>query len=311
MEFDDLWADKTLALSEVQEFTINTIRPPESLAPYINSFYTFRSESELIRDVQPASFGHVMFFLSGHGEARFFDGSVFPSHPISLIGPSNSAMQYIVKGPFYCVGIAFQPAGFFSFTGRNARESADQLVDGTTEIADPELSLLEKLRMLNAQALAGERDQQMFDLLASHIEDRFKPIKPKHGKAIKQMFEWLDGSMSPDLYDLYDAIDVSSRQMQRISNDYVGCAPKFLLRKYRAIRASMVLNEPDCDSAARDRLADLFYDQPHMIREINLFTGRTPKFIDGDTTPLLQMWFDRAKASEKSGLYPKISSNAE
>jgi hypothetical protein len=216
-----------------------------------------------------------------------------------------------VKGPFYCVGMSFQPTGFFSFTGRNAHESSNQLVDGKEALADLQLDFFEKLRAMNLQKPAGESDQQMFDALASHIEDRFVPLKEKHTKAIRKMFEWLDSSMSPELVDLYDAIDVSSRQMQRISNDYIGCAPKFLLRKYRAIRASMVLNEPDCDNATRDRLADLFYDQPHMIREINLFTGRTPKSIDGDTTPLLQMWLDRAKASEKSGLYPKIRSTNE
>ena len=180
MDFKDLWADKSLALSGVQDFTINSIRPPESLASYVNSLYSFRSESDLIRDVQPASFGHVMFFLNGHGEARFIDGAIFPSHPISLIGPSNSAMQYIVKGPFYCVGIAFQPTGFFCFTGKNAQESSNMLVDGKEAVGDSAHELFERLRQINLQIPSRESDQLLFDALASHIEHRFKPLKQKH-----------------------------------------------------------------------------------------------------------------------------------
>ena len=307
MGFDGLWVDRSLALSEPQDFTINTVRPPESLAPYINSFYTFRSESNLIRDVQPASFGHVMFFLNGAGEARFIDGTIFESHPISLIGPSTSAMQYLVKGPFHCIGLAFHPAGYFSFTGQNAKDSSNQLIDGKRALEDLQLQLLGKLKELNAGSPSEENDQKMFGLLAQHLEGRFKPVRQKHDDAITKMFEWLNSSLSPELSELYDIVEISPRQMQRICNDHIGCSPKYLIRKYRAIRASMILNDPDCDNAKRDQLSDYFYDQPHMIRELNLFTGRTPKIIDQEATPLLQMWLDRAKAAEKSGIYPQIS----
>lgn len=57
---------------------------------------------------------------------------------------------------------------------------------------------------------------------------------------------------------------------------YFGLPPQMLLRKTNALRAAMVLSDPNANDMQLARVADYYYDQSHMIREIRYFVGRTP-----------------------------------
>jgi hypothetical protein len=45
--------------------------------------------------------------------------------------------------------------------------------------------------------------------------------------------------------------------------------------------------------ALRTQIESLFYDQPHMIREIRQFAGRTPGALDGEDTKILRIWLSK------------------
>ena len=60
------------------------------------------------------------------------------------------------------------------------------------------------------------------------------------------------------------------------------------MRKYRALRAASVLVDANCTPDLRAKVESLFYDQPHMIREIRQFAGRTPGALDGDDAESLE-----------------------
>lgn len=308
MQFEKFWDDETLELSNVREFDIQYFLPPADLAPYINVFYIFRSESNLIRDVQPASAGHVMLFLKGHGELRFVDGAIQPSHKISLIGPSSSAMQYIVKGPFHCLGFTFNPAGYSCLSGQKAIKGLNKLLDATWVLGDTFNDAFEPLQALNDDDSDPLRNAKMVDKFAEFLIGKFKPLKPVPALVITKLFEVLEDRLDVDLDDYYASLPLTPRQIQRICKDYLGSPPKYLIRKFRAIRAAMLLSDPECSQATRDHVMDHFYDQSHLIREISLFNGRTPKFLNGDSVPLLKMWFESAKVSALSGIYSKASS---
>jgi AraC-like DNA-binding protein len=311
MQFENFWVDETLELSNVREFDIQYFLPPAALAPYINVFYIFRSESNLIRDVHPASAGHVMLFLKGHGEARFVDGVIQPSHKISLIGPSSSAMQYIVKGPLHCVGFTFNPAGYSCLSGQKAIKGLNKLLDATWVLGDTFDDAFGPIATLNDDDSDPLRSAKMVEKLAGFLIGKFKPLKPVPASVITKLFETLEDRLDMDLEDFYASLPLTPRQIQRICKDYLGSAPKYLIRKLRAVRAAMLLSDPECSQETRDLVLDHFYDQSHLIREISLFNGRTPKFLNGDSVPLLKMWFESAKITALSGIYSKASSLAK
>ena len=71
--------------------------------------------------------------------------------------------------------------------------------------------------------------------------------------------------------------------MQRISRRYFGVAPAQVLKRFRAIRAAMVLANPALPDSFRDEMLASFFDQAHLIRDIRRYTGRTPTQLRGKT----------------------------
>lgn len=291
-DFDLLWQDKKFTFSSQENFTLEYIPPLASLTPYIATFFKFHAHGKIIRDVQPANTGHMMVFLSGQGEARFLDGHVDKSQPITIIGPTNAAMPYVVQGPFICFGCSFSPTGWRAITGLNAAQSSDRFADSET-VFGPECSeFYAQLKTIAENYEGAAQHQMMANAATEFFLPRLRRINPKHQAIIDKTIKWLDNSLTPDLEALYAELPVTPRQAQRIIGDYFSCAPKPLMRKFRAVRAAMLLNNPGCTDEQAADVLNLFSDQPHMIREIRHFAGRTPSRLSGEDSDLLTMWLD-------------------
>ena len=111
--------------------------------------------------------------------------------------------------------------------------------------------------------------------------------------------EWLAHSLAPDVADLQARCGLSTRQVQRLTDRYFGLPPTALARKYRALRAAVLLSRPDLTADDIAAVEDHFYDQPHMIREIRLFAGRTPARIADPDTPFLSAMMDLRNFRER------------
>ena len=297
-DFDLVWNDPTQSLSIPQSFSIDFIEPPASLAPLITAFFKFSSDAEVIRDVQPANTGHLMVFLSGYGEARFFDGRTQRNQPVSLIGPTNAAMPYLVKGPFICFGCGFTPEGWRTLTGVSASDSCDRFADSDTILGARNGAYFAELAAIESNYDGAEQRQLMVDATERFFLPLLKSVPDKHRQIIAATTRWLENSLTPDIDQLYEGLPVAKRQAQRVIGDYFGCAPKQLMRKYRAVRAAMLLNDPECSDENIDAVQDLFYDQSHMIREIRHFAGRTPARLSGQPESMLSMWLDKDNIRE-------------
>jgi AraC-like DNA-binding protein len=105
--------------------------------------------------------------------------------------------------------------------------------------------------------------------------------------------EWLQSSLSPEVDDLVAAARLSRRQVERLCKRLYGAPPKLLSRKYRALRAAVVLAKGEAGIA--ELLEQGFYDQSHCIREIKRFTGITPNRIQGDLNELTRLTMKRTE----------------
>ena len=114
-----------------------------------------------------------------------------------------------------------------------------------------------------------------------------QPLKPGHPELIAATNAWLAGDFLPEIDDLYAASPYSRRQTQRLVERYFGLSPVALRRKYRALRAATLLSLPSLTMEYEAQIGQAFYDQPHMIREIRLFAGRTPARIVDPSSPYL------------------------
>ncbi len=282
-------ADSTyVALEKIE---ILQFAPPGELSPFVTQIYFFRCEEEFIRDFQPASLGHLVFLLRGQGQLRFHDGHIDQLHRAAIFGPGAAAAEFTFAGPLYDFGLALSPLGFVALTGKAANVYADRAV-AATEIFGPEIDNLAE-QFQNGLNEGNMRFTQMVEAVSAFLLARVQKVPPAHIDLIQRVTDWLSSNFDPDVDDLYAQLTMSRSTAVRLITRYFGSPPKQLMRKYRALRAASVLCDPACTIELRTRIESLFYDQPHMIREIRHFAGRTPGALDGDDSRILRLWLSR------------------
>ena len=279
--------------------------PPACLTPFVTTFFRMRCDEESIRDVQPSSIGILALMGKGSGRMHFLDGRSEPSHPFTVLTPSSAAGTFEVDGPWDVFGAMLSPVGWAGLTGLSAADHGNRLYDGSRFLPEPLASvgcaLLERFDALTCDEMVEE--------LGAAIVASVRPLPKGHAEFIGAVAAWLAQSLSPELESLYAAADYGERQVQRLTERYFGLPPRSLARKYRALRAAVLLSRPSLTADEIAAVQDHFYDQPHMIREIRLFAGRTPARIADPDTPYLSAFLDLRDFSEAGPRMAPIPGN--
>ncbi|MGL5838302.1 MAG: helix-turn-helix domain-containing protein [Sphingorhabdus sp.] len=276
----------TPAQIEVAQFA-----PAPEFAPYITQFYHFFCNEPRMRDAQPAALGHIVFYVRGHGTLQFHDGSICHSSPASLFGPCMAHAEFDIEGPFEDFGLALSPLGFVALTGKPATAYADRMVDAAELFGQGITDLATEFQQARKAGTMTVRE--MVERTTAFLQPFIRTVSKDHIALIQLVGNWLSSEFDPNVETLFAQIDKSRSTATRLIRHYFGASPKQLMRKYRAVRAATVLVDPDATPEMRARVESLFYDQPHMIREIRHFTGRTPGALDSDDTKILRIWLSK------------------
>jgi AraC-like DNA-binding protein len=280
-----------LAYVSPDKIEIANFAPPAELAPYVTQIYFFRCDEKHIQDRQPAALGHLLFLLSGVGSLQFQDGHVDPVSGAAVFGPGLAAAEFAFDGPLHDLGFALSPLGFVALTGKPANHYADKAVPAS-DLFGPDIDIL------FADMQQGHRDGSMrisgmVEMVSNFLMKRVRAVPMAHQVMIQRVVGWLSSDLDPDVDKLYPLLDMSRSTAARLITRYFGTPPKQLMRKYRALRAASLLVDSNCTPELRAKIESLFYDQPHMIREIRQFAGRTPGALDGDDARILRMWLSK------------------
>ena len=270
--------------------SIDYIEPPAAIAPLVTTLYHFRCDEPVIRDIQPAAIGQICLFPFGKGEMRFADGRRDPNHQVGLLTPLSRATPIVVDGPFHAFGAALTPLGWAALTGLHAGEHRDRLLPAASVLGADFGAFGEALL---ADYRTGARSgPDCARALGESLASRARPVNPRHFELIIATGRWLAASFNPEVAALAGIAGYSARQVQRLVERYFGLPPRALARKYRALRAAALLSTPQLRPEDEAELAEAFFDQPHMIREITHFVGRTPARLSDPSTPYLAEMID-------------------
>ncbi len=266
-------------------FSLEYVDPPKELQRHVLALFHFACDEPVIVDKQPGALGQLALFARGEGGIEF-DGV---EHPVTggshMLSGFSVAAPYTVNGPWHAIGASLSPLGWASLTGKPANEYIDRFFP-PQEILGPEWS--DFAEQTNASYRAGDIDgREGCDRLLHWIAPRLSPVPGRHEELIEQTLGWLGNSLNPEVDWLFDCISYSRRQTERLVERYFGLPPAALARKYRAIRASALLAQPDLSGHAEAIIAEAFFDQPHMVREIRRYCGHTPTRLGGPTDPIL------------------------
>lgn len=264
--------------------TLDYAAPDPALKEFISVFYEFRADVAHFADDERADIAQLRFVLAGRGSYRFADGHVQAAPAIQIVGPTTAPSHVEIEGPVHVFGVGILPAGWGAIIGVDASALVNRVVDAT-ELLGPRLAeAAERIRAADGLAAKVAIGNALIDDLIAHGHDQPRWFT-------RTVDAWLADSPSPDVEELVARSGLSRRQLERYCKRLYGAPPKLLARKYRALKAAVVLARGQASTA--ELLDHGFYDQSHCIREIKRFTGVTPTRITGDLPELTRLTLRR------------------
>ncbi|WP_435419084.1 helix-turn-helix domain-containing protein [Parerythrobacter aurantius] len=259
-------------------FRFRFIAAPADLARYINTLYVFETDEARFDDILPAYSAQIMAFGQGEARMQFAPDKVERSSEAFVIAPMQEAAPFSMAGPVRCCGVSLTVFGWAALAGLPVDRHGHRKFEADALLGEaPAARIAQTGRALAEGTLDSEAACAQ---LADVVRGALKPIKPAHLRFIAATLDWLAADLSPAVPDLVKATGLSDRQVQRLTKRYFGKPPLGLIRRYRAIRAATLLSQMDLRAQFHDEVLEAFFDQAHMIREIRLFTGRTPKILE-------------------------------
>lgn len=267
-------------------FSLSYYDPPPALRRYALALFHFSWDVEQIHDRHPGALPQLTLFPQGSGEITFDGRTDRLSGEVHMLSGFSKAAPYSIKGPWHAIGISLTHIGWAALTGEPSSRWVDRFLPAERLLGD---EVVEFAAEINARYRDGSLSGKgACDKLADWVAPRFGKIFPAHEIVIDQTLHWLGASLNPDVDDLFQRLSYSRRQTERLVERYFGYPPAALARKFRAIRAASLLSQEELSDAAEAEIAEAFYDQPHMVREIRRYCGETPTRLGGPADPLFQ-----------------------
>jgi AraC-like DNA-binding protein len=277
--------------------TLDYAAADESLRKHLSVFYEFKADVPIFEDVERADLAQVRFQLAGSDATySFADGTVQAAPSIQILGPTTGPTRVRVVGPVHTFGAGLLPAGWSSLLDFEASLLVNRVVDATELFGKGLYKTLEEMRAtttIDEKVLIGSR-------LARQLIERGHSAAFDFARIVD---DWLADSPSPSVDALVAATKLSRRQVERNCKAIYGSPPKMLARKYRALKAAIMLAKHE--AGAQELIDHGFYDQSHFIREIKHFTGVTPKTITDDLPTLATLTLKRTEFVDLSPLITK------
>jgi AraC-like DNA-binding protein len=259
--------------------------PPADLADYFGAMYLFTADQPRIADHTRADFAQIRFMLAGEGAYHFSDGRIIGTPECCLLGPTSMATPFDVVGPMQVVGVTVLPLGWAALGAGDADAAADDAFDLGERFGTPWRDMLHLLRSI-------EDPQKAAEALWTFIRTQLQPVSDTERRFVDETDRWLANEQSPRVEVLQETTGLSARQLARWCNRLYGAPPKYLARKYRALRCAQQLARELLDWS--EISGDAFYDQSHFIRELKHFTGLTPTELRERASIVIRLSMNRA-----------------
>ncbi|WP_018148541.1 helix-turn-helix domain-containing protein [Henriciella marina] len=248
--------------------------PGERVRDLIGSYYAI-TVPEALEDVMRAEIANVRFILEGrvHSDISGVMEVYSPGDAI-LCGPTFKWSAVRFEDHTRVVGAAITPLGWARMFEVPASDYADRVVPLKSLMPEKVHGLIDRIFDPATEGTRGAVADVAFAALDN-------PDARVNQDFLDIVTEWITDPDANELEDLLAAIDLSPRQVERLSKLYFGSAPKKLHRKFRALHSANRLTWQAMDDW-RDVATTAYYDQSHFIREFKEFNGRTPsEFING------------------------------
>jgi len=260
---------------------LDYIEPSPDMRRLVHALFVIRTQEGRTHDIMPAYSAQIFSFVEGSGSIAFPERDAGRSYCITLNAPMLRAAPITLDGPALIVGASFTPLGWAAFSGLAADKVHDTAFPAEKVVAP---GVLARVGDALTQCRAGRLSPEAY---CRAIEEMIRTVchlpehapRSDHEALLSAIETWLESAFSPSVGALYDSVELGQRQVQRLCRRYYGVPPAQLVKRYRAIRAAMMLAHEDLSAELRDEVLSAYFDQAHLIHDVRRYTGRTPKSL--------------------------------
>jgi len=238
-------------------FTLTRYPPAAELAGFVDYHWILRWD---LRG-KPAHEQRVLPNLAVH--ATFFPGAS------GIYGPARDVFSHHLEGRVQGLGVRFRPGCFRAFLGGPVRDIADRAVPLTDVFGPAAIEAVESVRSANS-------DAQMVRAVDNLLIANPRTLTPSARQASAAVESIARDPGITRVAQLCADTGLTTRSLQRLFAEHVGCPPKWAIRIYRLNDAAQrITTDGDVDYAGLAvRLG--YSDQSHFIRDFRTVTGQSP-----------------------------------
>ncbi len=242
-------------------------RPADDVCDIVAVYYLGYIPPGDRKVVEGAAVAQMRLLLEGECDAAAATGDTYHITDSVIWGPTRGQTEYRTQTGIRFVGAGLLPCGWQALIGAPASDYVDRVCSFPASYEKKLAELVEQLRR-------ASRFEDMVPLLDETTRMLSRFVDPQIRAFVAKVDQWLMSHTNPAVTTLYESIDLSPRQIERLVKHLYGSTPKYLARKYRALKAATMLASDLADNG--NVAASTFYDQSHLIREVKKFTGQTP-----------------------------------
>jgi AraC-like DNA-binding protein len=194
---------------------------------------------------------------------------VFDTGQTAIFGVMRGSFERQIEGAGRVLGVRFRPGGFRGVLGGSVATITDRVV--------PVSSVYEfNADAAEAEVLSAAGDQGMVEVAERFLLTRIPPLD-ETVDLVHGIVERIANDRTLNRVDeLAAQMNLGERALQRLFNDYVGVAPKWVIRRSRLHDAAARLANAE-EVNLTHLAAELGYsDQAHFARDFKALVGRSP-----------------------------------
>jgi AraC-like DNA-binding protein len=241
-------------------FTLTRHPPAPELAEYVEYHWILRWD----RRGEPPYDQRVLPNLSVH--ATFFPGAT------GVYGPMRDVFSHRLSGRVQGLGVRFRPGSFRAFLGGPVRDIADRVVPLTDVFGAEATEAAESVQ-------SAASDAQMVRAVDNLLIAKPGLLRPAAREAVEAVAAVESIARDPGITrvaHLSADTGLTTRSLQRLFAEHVGCPPKWAIRIYRLNDAAARIATEGTPDYAGLAVGLGYSDQSHFIRDFRTVTGQSP-----------------------------------
>lgn len=250
------------------------IPPRADAAGLVHTFYVIETDEPRIEEAVPAYSAQLIIMVRGRVSFTFAEGNTGQSATVFINAPQLRSANCVLEGPVLQVGASLTHIAWQRLSNLPADEVHDRVLPAEAVLTADQIAALKAAAGACHEGLMSP--EALCALLTEVIAAAPHTPRADHLAVVEAILRWLASGFDPALADLYASVGVSQRQVQRICRRFFGVAPAQVLKRFRALRAAMLLAQPTLSQELYDQIMATYFDQAHLIRDIRRYTGRTP-----------------------------------